>query len=453
MNDATDTFDAIVIGTGPAGEVMTGLLHDAGKKVAVVEAELIGGECGYWACIPSKTLLRAPEARTQAERAAGVIGAELDWSALRAYRDYMIRDLDDSAQVQGYADQGVTVIKGTARITGPHTVAVNDRTLTADNIVVATGSAPVIPPIDGLADVGFWTNREVTTLADIPRRALLIGGSAVGVEMSTFLSRFGTHVTLVQSADRLLDREDPRVGELVAAQLTDSGVDVRTGRTATSARRDGQDTVVTLDDGTRVRVDVIVVGAGRRPRTDGLGAETVGVTLDERGAIGVDASCRAAEGVWAIGDVTGIMPFTHVGMYQARVAATTLLGQSRTANYEGIPRVVFGDPEIAAVGLTAKAARAAGHQLLTSELDLAESIARPWTYAKDPRGTLGLVADGQENRLLGAWAVAPMASEWIHQAAQAIRAHIPLNILLDGVAQFPTYSEAYLQALHKLQPA
>ncbi len=168
MSDTTDTFDAIVIGTGPAGEVMTGLLQTAGKKVAVVEAELIGGECGYWACIPSKTLLRAPEAHAGAERAAGVTGAALDWSALRAYRDYMIRHLDDSAQVQGYTDQGVTVIKGTARLTGPHTVAVNDRTLTAENIVIATGSAPVIPPIDGLAEVGFWTNREVTTLTDIP---------------------------------------------------------------------------------------------------------------------------------------------------------------------------------------------------------------------------------------------------------------------------------------------
>ncbi len=207
--------------------------------------------------------------------------------------------------------------------------------------------------------------------------------------MSTFLSRFGAHVTLVQSADRLLDREAPRVGALVATQLTEGGVDVRTGRHAVSARRGGEDTVVTLDDGTQVRVDVIVVGAGRRPRTGGLGAETAGVILDERGAVGVDASCRAAEGVWAIGDVTGIMPFTHVGMYQARVAAATLLGQSRTANYEGIPRVVFGDPEIAAVGLTADAARAAGHQVLTAELDLAESIARPWTYEKDPRGTLG----------------------------------------------------------------
>lgn len=184
---------------------MVDLLQSAGKKVAVVEAELIGGECGYWACIVSKTLLRAPQAPTGAERTEGATRAELDWTALRAYRDTTIRPLDDSAQVQGYADQGGTAIKGTAHLTGPHTVAVNDRTLTAEHAVITSGSVPVIPAIDGLTDVGFWTNRDVTTLTEIPLRALLVGASAVGVEMSTFLSRFGTHVTLVQSADRSFD--------------------------------------------------------------------------------------------------------------------------------------------------------------------------------------------------------------------------------------------------------
>jgi len=451
MNQAPEVFDAVVIGAGPAGEVITGRLQAAGKRVAVIEAELIGGECAYWACIPSKTLLRAGEARAAADRAAGVAGAQLDWPALRAHRDYMIRNLDDRAQVKGYTDQGVTVIKGSARLTGPGAVEVDGRTLTAEHIIIATGSAALIPPIEGLADVPVWTNREVTTLTEIPRRALLVGGSAVGVEMSTFLSRFGTQVTLVQSADRLLDREDPRVGELAAAQLQATGVDVRTGRTAARARRDGADTVVTLDDGTEIRVDVIVIGAGRRPRTETLHAQSAGAELDTHGAVHIDASCRAAERLWGIGDVTGVMPFTHVGMYQARVAADNILGTPRTANYEGIPRVVFGEPEIAAVGLTAAQARAAGHDLLTAELNLADAIARPWTFEQNPRGTLGLVADGAQNRLLGAYAVAPLASEWIHQAAQAIRARIPLDVLLDGVAQFPTYSESYLQALQALK--
>ncbi|MEO6715167.1 MAG: NAD(P)/FAD-dependent oxidoreductase [Mycobacteriales bacterium] len=446
----SEEFDAIVIGAGPAGEVAVDRLRKGGKHVAVIEAELIGGECAYWACIPSKTLLRAPEVHNEAHRTDGVTDAQLNWPALRAYRDYMIRHLDDSAQVTGYTDQGVTVIKGTAQVTGPGTVKVDGRILAAPHIIVATGSTPLMPRIEGLADVPVWTNREVTTLSDIPGRALLIGGSAVGVEMSTFLARFGTQVTLVQRADRLLDREDPRVSELVAAELSASGVTIRTGRTAVKTRRDGQDTVVTLDDGTDVRVDVIVIGAGRQPRTDHLGLETAGGQLDEHGAITVDQTCRAADGLWAVGDVTGVMPFTHVGMYQARVAAANILGTPRNASYEGIPRVVFGDPEVAAVGLTAQQAREGGHQVLTSELDLGASIARPWTYEKDPRGTLGLVADAREHRLLGAYAVAPLASEWIHQAAQAIRARIPLGVLLDGVAQFPTYSESYLQALEAL---
>ena len=446
----TESFDAIVIGTGPAGESAAGRLHAAGQRVAVVEAELIGGECAYWACIPSKTLLRPPEVRTEAERAQGVTTPELDWADLRDYRDNMIRHLDDTAQVQGYAAQGVTVIKGHATFTGPHSITVNGRQLSADNILIATGSQPIIPPIDGLDDVPVWTNREATTLTDIPARALIIGGSAVGVELATFLARFGTQVSIVQSAERLLDREDPRVGELVAAQLNEAGVTIHTSRTARQARREGGDTIVTLDDGTQLRVDVIIIGAGRRPRTADLHLQATGITADEHGAIPIDGSCRAGRGLWAVGDVTAVMPFTHVGMYQARVAVDTILGHARTARYDGIPRVVFGDPDIAAVGVTAAAARAAGHNILTAELDLADSIARPWTFEKQPRGTLGLVADATTQRLLGAYAVAPLASEWIHQAALAIRVGIPLDVLRDQVAQFPTYSEAYLAAIEAL---
>ena len=446
----SEQFDVIVIGTGPAGESAAGRLHDGGQRVAVVEAELIGGECAYWACIPSKTLLRAPEAYTGADRAQGVTTPDLDWADLRDYRDYMVRHLDDSAQVTGYQQQGVTVVKGHAAFTGPRTITVSDRELSADNILIATGSEPIIPPIEGLADVPVWTNREATNLTEIPARALIVGGSAVGVELATFLARFGTQVTIVQSADRLLDREDPRVGELVAAQLSDAGVIIHTDTTARRARREHSDSVVTLDDGSEVRVDVIIIGAGRRPRTADLGLDRAGITVDERGAIPIDNSCRAGDRLWAIGDVTAVMPFTHVGMYQARVAADTILGHHRVATYEGIPRVVFGEPEIAAVGVTAASALAAGHDVITAEIDLADSITRPWTFEKEPRGTLGLIADRGEQRLLGAYAVAPLASEWIHHAALAIRARIPLPVLLDQVAQFPTYSEAYLAALETL---
>ena len=445
-----DRFDVIMIGMGPGGEAAAGRLLDAGKQVAVVERELIGGECAYWACIPSKTLLRAPEAKAEAGRAAGVATPALDWASLRDYRDYMIRHLDDAAQVSGYEQAGATVVKGTARLAGPGRVDVNGGLLEADHIVIATGSQPLRPPIDGLGQVTVWTNREATTVRDIPGRVLVIGGSAVGIELGQFYARMGAQVTIIQRAGRLIDREDPRVGELAAEALATDGVTVHAGRTVTRARRARGGAVITLDDGTTVETDVVILGAGRRPATADLGLDTVGIQADERGAIPVDERCRAGEGLWALGDVTGVALFTHVAMYQGRVVADNILGRGRAASYDGIPRVVFADPEIAAAGLTVAQARRRGIDTAAAETDLADAIARPWTYERDPRGALGLLADRGRRVLVGAWAVAPLASEWIHQAALAIRAQIPIDILLDQVAQYPTYSEAYLAALEQL---
>jgi pyruvate/2-oxoglutarate dehydrogenase complex dihydrolipoamide dehydrogenase (E3) component len=312
----TEHVDVAVIGMGPGGEVAAGRLLAGGKHVAVIERELIGGECAYWACIPSKSVLRPPEAGSEVDRAAGVDGARLDWPAARNYRDSMARHLDDASQVDSYADQGAMVVKGEARITGPGRVQVGDRELTADHLVVATGSAADVPPIDGLDQVSVWTNREVYTTEELPRRAVVVGGSAVGVETGLFLSRFGTDVTIVQRGERLLGREEPRVGELVAGHLAEAGVEVRTSTSPARARRDGADSVLELDDGTEVRGDVIVFGTGRSPRTSSLGLEHAGVSLGDHGEVLVDDHCRAADGVWAVGDVTGIMPFTHVAKYQ-----------------------------------------------------------------------------------------------------------------------------------------
>jgi pyruvate/2-oxoglutarate dehydrogenase complex dihydrolipoamide dehydrogenase (E3) component len=445
-----ERFDVIIIGMGPGGEACAGRLMAAGKRVAVIEKELIGGECGYWACIPSKTLLRPPEARAEATRAAGLAAPALDWPSLRDYRDYMIRHLDDTAQVAGYEKAGATVIKGAARLAGPGQVEASGRLLQAEHVVIATGSAPVRPAVEGLDEVTVWTNREATTVRDIPARVLLIGGSAVGTELGTFYARMGAAVTIVQRPGRLIDREEPRVGELAAQALAADGVSVRAGRAAVRAERTAGATVVTLDDGSRVKTDVVILAAGRRPSTEGLGLEAVGVKPDGRGAVPVDGQCRAGEGLWALGDVTGVALFTHIAMYQGRVVADNILGRSRAASYHGIPRVVFGDPEIAAVGLTTAHARAAGVSVATAEIGLADAIARPWTYERDPGGFLGLIADRDRRILVGAWAVAPLASEWIHTAALAIRAAIPVDVLLDQVAQFPTYSEAYLAALEKL---
>lgn len=446
----SEHFDAIVIGMGPGGEAAASRLLDGGLNVAVVERELIGGECAYWACVPSKTLLRPTEARAEAARAAGLSAPVLDWAKLRDYRDYMIRHLDDTAQIDGYREQGATVIKGTARITGPGRLDVDGRHLSAGHLIVATGSTPLRPPVDGLDQVPVWTNREATTLTDIPGRAVLIGGSAVGVELGQFLARMGTQVTIVQRGPRLLGREDPGLGELVAKQLAADGIDLHVGAQARAVRRDGADTVVELDDGTSVRTDVIVLAAGRTPSTAGLGLEAAGVQAGPRGELAVDQHCQVTGGLWALGDVTGVALFTHVAMYQARIVADTILGRPRTADYTAVPRVVFAQPEIAAVGLTTQQARQQGIDAVTTRLGLAGAITRPWTYETEPGGTLTLIADRQRRILLGAWAISPLAGEWIHTAALAIRHHLTIDDLADGIAQYPTYNEAITAAAEQL---
>ncbi len=445
-----DRFDAVLLGMGPGGEVAASRLIAGGKRVAVVEKELIGGECAYWACIPSKTLLRPPEAKSEAKKAFGTGTPTLELKEIFDYRDWMIRDLDDSGQVEGYEKKGATVIKGEGRISGSGKVEVNGETLQAEHIIVATGSAPNMPPVEGLDDVTVWTNREVTTSREVPERTVIIGGGPNGLEAAQWLSRFGSDVTIVQSPDRLMNREDPKVGDLIREALEEEGIRVLTGRKAVRARKDAGGAVVELDDGTEVVTDVVVVAVGRKPRTEEIGLESVGIEPNGKG-LPIDDRCRLVEGVWALGDVTGVALFTHVAMYQGRVVADNILGKERRADYRGIPRVVFSDPEIAACGLTEETAREEGVDVAATTLDVTRAIARPWTYEENPRGTLSLIADRERRVLVGAWAVAPLAGEWIHQASQAIRAEIPIEKLLDSVAQFPTYSEAYLKALERLE--
>ncbi len=349
-------YDAVVLGAGPAGEVAISRLAAQGLRVALVERELIGGECGYWACIPSKTLVRAPEVRSEAQRAAGVATPALDWPKLAAYRDEMIRHLDDAQQVHGYRDEGVDVFKGAARITGPGQVQVDEQTLQTERIVVATGSDARIPPIDGLEQSGYWTNREATTLKEIPESIVILGGGPVGVELGQFLRRFGAEVVIVDHGERLLSREDPRVGELIGQTLREGGIDLRLGVKAVAVEnRDGR-RVVRLDDGGEVSGQELLVATGRAPRVHNIGLESLGIEPDAKG-LAVDERCRVADGVWAIGDVTGVMPFTHVGMYQGRIVAADIAGGQPSADYAAIPRVVFSEPEVAAVGLTEAQAR------------------------------------------------------------------------------------------------
>jgi dihydrolipoamide dehydrogenase len=374
---------------------------------------------------------------------------ERRWKELAAYRDYMIRRLDDSKQVEEYREQGVDVYRGEGRIVAEQTVEVNGERLHAQRIVLASGSAPDIPSIHGLDEAGFWTNRQATTLAELPESAIVLGGGPVGIELAQFLHRFGARVTLIDAEERLLMREDPRVSRLVAEALEGEGIELRLGAQAERAAVVGKDRELALGDGARVRARQLVVATGRSPRADELGAERAGVRAGPQG-IEIDDRCRAGDGVWAVGDVTGVMPFTHVAMYQARIVCADIAGARAQADYSAIPRVVFCDPEVAAVGLTQAQARERGLEVACAGIAM-DAVTRAWTYERNPRGELSLLADRDRGVLVGAWAVGPLASEWIHYAALAIKTAAPLELLRDTVAQFPTYTEAYLKAIERLR--
>jgi dihydrolipoamide dehydrogenase len=442
-----ERFDVVILGAGPGGEVALNTLARAGRRLALVEQELIGGECTNWGCIPSKTLLRPPELKGESARAAGVEAATLDWERLAAYRDYMVSDHDDSRRIARYEERGITVVKAPGRIAGPGRVEADGRVLEGDAIVVATGAEALIPPIPGLAEAGYWTNREATATEVIPESVVFIGAGVVSVELSQFLRRFGSRVTIV--GPELAGREDPQVGELLAGILDEEGVELLLGPRAVSVRQENGERVVELDSGGEARGEVVVVATGRRARTQGIGLETVGIEPGPRG-IEVDERCRAAEGVWAIGDVTGVAMFTHVAKYMGRIAAMDILGQAVKADYRSVPRVLFTDPEVAAVGLTEAAAREQGIDVVTATIDLPTMIARPYTFEEEPKGKLGVVVDSSRQVLVGAWAVAPLAGEWIHSAVLAIRAEIPVPVLKDTIAQFPTFSEGFGAALRSL---
>lgn len=442
-------YEAVVIGAGPGGEVAVSRLVGQGLRVALVERELIGGECGYWACIPSKTLISPQEARAHAARSAGTSEPEQRWAEVAAYRDQMIRHLDDSKQVQGYRDQGVDVYKASGRIAGPGRVEVDGETLETERIILATGSEAKVPPIPGLEEAGYWTNRQATTLSELPDDVVILGSGPVGIELGQMLARFGCKVTIVEAAEQPLPREDPVVGELIGQALRQDGVELRTDAQATGVSlKDGR-RVVTLGDGTQASGRELIVAIGRTPRIADVGLEHAGIQPED-GGVPVDEQCRAADGVWVIGDATGVMPFTHVAKYQARIVCDDIAGRPTRADYRAVPRVVFSDPEIAAVGLTEAQAREQGITVASARVRLPDVLARPWTHETEPRGELGLIADAERQVLIGAWVVAPLASEWIHQAALAIKAQLPLSVLRDLPAQFPTYSEGYLNAVEQL---
>jgi pyruvate/2-oxoglutarate dehydrogenase complex dihydrolipoamide dehydrogenase (E3) component len=450
----SDRFDTVIVGAGPTGEHAANILLHEGKKIALVERELIGGECGEWACIPTKTLLRPTEVQGEADTVAGVSHPSFDWPKIREYRNYMTVNWDDSGRVESYRDRGVTVIKDAGRLAGPGRVEAGDQVLETDNVLISTGSSPRIPPIEGLEEAGYWTNREPMEIDELPRSLVILGGGPVGVELAQMFRRFGAAVAVVQHAEHLVEREEPGLSERLARVLAKEGVELHLGRSAKAVRREGEERVVTLDDGSELRAQELVVATGRGPRTGELGLESVGIEPGEHGEIPVDEHCRAADGVWAAGDVTGVALFTHLGKYQARVATANMLGGEAKADYRAIPRIIFTHPEVAAVGLTEEQAREKGIEVTTAEVELVETISRPFTYEElydgDWGGTLRLIADRERRVLVGAWAVAPLASEWIHQAVLAVRAEVKLDVLRDTIPGFPSYSEGLLMALREL---
>jgi pyruvate/2-oxoglutarate dehydrogenase complex dihydrolipoamide dehydrogenase (E3) component len=447
-------YDAVVIGAGPAGEVCAGELADGGMQVAIVEQELVAGECSYWACIPSKTLLRPGEAVEAARRAPGAretVKGRVDTEQALAWRDFMVADWDDSGQVGWLDSKGIELVRGNGRIDGPGRVSVDGRLLETESIVIATGSDPVIPPIPGIDRVDVWTNREATGAKTLPARLLVLGGGAVGLEIAQAYTRMGSTVTVVEGEERLLPREGRGASEAILHAFRDEGIDVRLGQFATEVGpRDGG-VLVRFEDSGELHGDRLLVATGRQARLDGLGLDTVGIAAGRAG-VEVDERLRAGEGVWAIGDVTGIQLFTHVGKYQARVAAADMLGREARADYRAVPRVVFTDPQVAAVGPTEEQAREHGIRVTTGTAELS-GVARTATYVRNYDtlpGLLTLVADADRRVLVGAYAVGPEAGEWLGQATLAIRAEVPLRVLRDTIQPFPTFSEAFVNALQAL---
>jgi pyruvate/2-oxoglutarate dehydrogenase complex dihydrolipoamide dehydrogenase (E3) component len=424
----------VVLGGGSSAEAFVAALrrHDTESRVTMIERELVGGECTYWACMPSKTLLRATELVAAAELTPGVEGARLDPAQVFDWRDKVVDGWQDEGHEPWLAERDVELVRGDARVLRPGVLVVDGEELTFDKLVLATGSLPIVPPIPGIETVEHWTSREATSATAVPESLVVLGAGAVGCELAQFYRRLGARVAIVDRNERLLPREHPTAGELIGTVFEGEGIALHL---SASVERIEPGVRVHLGDGTVVEGERLLVATGRRPNVDDLGLEQLGVEITKRG-VTTDERLRAADNVWAIGDVTGVAAFTHVGKYQARIAAGDVAGEETRADYTAIPRVTFTDPQVAAVGSSG------GDGLVESEWRV-DRTARTSTYERPKRpGFVRLFADPDAGVLRGAVAVGPEAGEWLGQLTLAVRAGVPIATLRDTIQPYPTFSEA-----------